>query len=296
MDDVTRRACMSYWLPILLKTGVPVPETRLITTELPLVSMLEEELPGLTDNWKAFVGELRAAALEVGGYPAFLRTGHGSGKHEYVDTCHVPDERALSRHVWRLVEWSLLVDLCGLPTRVWAVRRFLQLQASFRAFGGLPINRERRYFIGAGRVICRHAYWPESAVAEGEPDAADWREKLAALNEETPEEIALLTEMSERVAQAFTGVWSLDWAQDITGRWWAIDMAPAERSYHWPGCGKGEALAALFATFAVGGSGKASPEDALAVIEAGAAVLAEAKTWTWEELAAAAIAHAVKRP
>ena len=45
-----------------------------------------------------------------------------------------------------------------------------------------------------------------------------------------------LTELAERVSKEFEGAWSLDFAMDKSGVWWAIDMAPAERSYHWPDC------------------------------------------------------------
>jgi len=32
------------------------------------------------------------------------------------------------------------------------------------------------------------------------------------------------------------GAWSLDWAFATDGTWYAIDMAPAASSFHWPGC------------------------------------------------------------
>jgi hypothetical protein len=64
----------------------------------------------------------------------------------------------------------------------------------------------------------------------------DWEARLAAMNDESQEEIALLTALSKRVSAAFDGAWSLDWAVDTRGKWWAIDMAEAERSFHWPGC------------------------------------------------------------
>jgi hypothetical protein len=236
-NSAMRRACMSHWLPTLISTGVPVPETRLITTDMDLLMVLEDGTPGHEAEWKAFLAEVRTAA-EVVGYPFFLRTGHGSGKHDWRRTCHVPDSAAVPSHIGALVEWSACVDLMGLPTKVWAVRRFLRLQSSFTAFNGFPVNRERRYFVEGGKVLCSHPYWPEYAIDGHQPSESDWRERLAALNDATPEETALLTIQSERVSAAFEGAWSLDWAQDIDGTWWAIDMAPAERSYHWPDCPK----------------------------------------------------------
>lgn len=235
-----KEACLSRWFHGLGLSGVPVPATRIITTDLPLHDALEgEPIPGFS----AFVAELRAAAEEVGGYPCFLRTGHGSGKHAWGDTCFVPDAASIGSHVQALVEWSAMVDIIGLPTRVWAVREFLHLASTFtaRRMGGFPVNRERRYFIAEGEVLCHHPYWPEGAVGAGEPTDPTWREKLALLNEESPLEVAFLTEQSERVASQFKRsdeAWSLDWALDIDGIWWAIDMAPAALSYHWPGCSR----------------------------------------------------------
>lgn len=235
MDSVISRACLSFWFPKLLGTGVPVPETRIVTTDLNLDGLLEgEAVPG----FGAFVDELRRAAGELGGFPCFLRTGQGSGKHQWEETCFVPSAAAMGSHVANLVEWSAMVDIIGLPTRVWAVRRLLPLRSTFTAFHGFPVNRERRYFIEGGRVLCHHSYWPVEALQQGRPSVPGWLDLLTDLNAETPAEVATLTGRAEWVSANFDGAWSLDFAQDTTGQWWAIDMAPAERSYHWPNCPK----------------------------------------------------------
>jgi hypothetical protein len=59
---------------------------------------------------------------------------------------------------------------------------------------------------------------------------------LECLNRETEGEVAHLTGLAEKISAAFEGAWSLDFAADTRGKWWAIDMAPASRSSHWPGC------------------------------------------------------------
>lgn len=225
---------MSYWFPKLSGCGVLVPPTRLVTTDDNLVMLDDGKKP---PNWDAFLASLRAAAEEVGGYPVFLRTGHGSGKHEWRETCFVPRATALPAHVYNIVVWSNVVDFIGLPTNVWAVRQMLPMLSTFTAFDGFPVNKERRYFIEDGKVLCHHSYWPEFAV-EGHTTEPGWQAKLAALNEETPDEVAMLTKLSEHVASAFAGdgAWSLDWAQTQHGTWYAIDMAEMRRSFHWPGC------------------------------------------------------------
>jgi len=53
------------------------------------------------------------------------------------------------------------------PPAAFMVREFLDLDASFKAFGGLPIAREWRIFASPEKVICYHPYWPaEDALAE----------------------------------------------------------------------------------------------------------------------------------
>jgi hypothetical protein len=169
------------------------------------------------------------------GFPVFLRSGYGSGKHEWKDTCFVARAEDMRSHVLAITEWSELVDMIGLPTRTWVVREMLPMEATFRAFhGGMPVNKERRYFFENGRAICRHGYWPPMSILD--PDCADWEERLAALNHESDEEIAYLTAQTERVAREFEGAWSLDWACTKAGEWFAIDMALAAHSYHWEGC------------------------------------------------------------
>ncbi|MFI5296521.1 MAG: ATP-grasp domain-containing protein [Polyangiales bacterium] len=218
---------LAFWFEKLRATGVPVPRTTIVRAEgsAHLDPLLEE----------------LAKAAAAFGYPVFLRTGHGSGKHQWKRTCFVPNEAALRDHVFALLEWSEVVDMLGLPTETWVVRELLPLVTTFRAFDGeMPINKERRYFIEGGRVLCHHPYWPERSIQE--PDCDGWGVKLAALNEETDDEVRALTKLSECVSKAFDGAWSLDWAQTTSGQWVAIDMAIAERSFHWDGCPVGERI------------------------------------------------------
>ena len=228
------RNCLSQWYPKLAACGVRTPATVIVETEDDLTLMLDGDHPSKYDR---LCKKLRETLPLVGGPPAFLRTGHGSGKHEWTRTCCVTDPAMIPKHVAELVEWSATVDMMGLPTNVWAVREFLYLYSPFHTFRGMPIARERRYFIRDGVVECHHPYWPEAAIAGAyHPDALpeDWRVQLKGLNHETGHEIAYLTEMSQKVARRFEGYWSLDWARTKYGEWYAIDMAEGERSWHPP--------------------------------------------------------------
>lgn len=225
-------SCITRWLPAVEASGVPYPETRIIRAPSNLLSWCDGKEP---EGWEWFLAALRAAG-DAFGYPCFLRTGQTSGKHSWNRTCFIQSADDFPQHVGALVEFSEMADMLGLPYDVWVLRRFLALESTFTAFEGFPVNRERRYFIRDGEVVCHHCYWPPGAVAEGNPTAADWRARLADLNRETPEEVELLLTLSAQVAKHLPGSWSVDWAKGKDGVWYCIDAAVASESFHWPDC------------------------------------------------------------
>ena len=227
--------CLSYWFPILKSTGLPVPRTEILSTNVELLRLCDGQKP---EGYDQFIADLTAMCIGIG-TPVFLRTGQTSGKHYWNETCHVTDLAKLPQHVYQLVEFSATADMCGLDDDVWVAREFIPMYSLFEWFPGkMPINRERRYFIRDGKVVCHHAYWPKDAFGDFDekPAPKSILKKLGILNSETASEVAELTAMADTAAKAFDGYWSLDFSQDAKGKWWAIDMAIGERSYHWPGC------------------------------------------------------------
>lgn len=237
--------CLSYWFPKIVGIpGIKTPRTEIVRTKLPLYSLLDGKDPEPTDGetWHGLLDSLSEAVKSVGGAPAFMRTGQGSGKHEWRDTCFLKDatRETIGQHVCQLVEWSELVDMFGLPYDVWVIRELLPTRPAFTAFKDMPIVKERRYFIQDGRTVCRHPYWPAEAFSERYSRAPDgWREQLDAMNNETMGEWAELTELSDRVGAAIGGDWSIDWLWTDRG-WYLTDMATAGDSFHWAGCAKAE--------------------------------------------------------
>lgn len=229
---------LADWFPLVQAAGLPVPRTRIIRTDIELVNLLDGiEVPG----WEDFTGEVRQAATEMG-FPCFLRTGHGSGKHSWKDTCFLKHPEHVAAQVAMLVDWSFTMDFFGLPVDTWVVREMLPVEAPFSAFKGMPVAKERRYFVDEGVVTGHHPYWPPGAVAEGAPRTVDgaaalapeqWKALLAPMNEESPAEVAELTALSEQVARVVPGAWSVDWLWSPGRGWVLIDMAHAERSYVW---------------------------------------------------------------
>jgi len=241
------KTCMSYWWPLLKNVpGVNTPETRMATFIGSPKDFFDWYEGGqVSDGLKILLDRLRSYGCEVG-YPCFLRTGYTSGKHNWSRCCHVPVPEDMAQHVLGLFEFSETVDVLGLPVDVWAVRELLPTEPYFRIerFSGMPLCRERRYFIKDGGVVSHVPYWPAEAIGGDDEEDAEihewhqkglpenWRELLAEANEES-DEVALLTELSERVSAAIEGAWSLDWMRAKRG-WYAIDMAEAHRSWACP--------------------------------------------------------------
>lgn len=237
---------LDEWYPIVEQL-VDTPKTRIFRTEVDLADLVHavedqrDPEPAVTEAASQLAIDIAQSADELGGYPIFLRTGLLSGKHDWKDTCFVPDRGSIPQHVYNIVEVSELAGFMsgGFPTDVWAVREMLPTRPSFHAFRGMPITRERRFFFNHGEVVGHHPYWPPEAFEvdyiEGEhrADTDDWRTKLDLLNADLPSDIIALTALTLKVAAAIRGAWSLDWL-DVPERGWVLtDMAWAEQSFVW---------------------------------------------------------------
>ncbi len=234
------RNCLSTWFPRLAQAGLPVPRTKVIHVSdgHELAHLLDGKMPHQFDP---LVEAIRAAADEMGGYPVFLRTGQGSGKHDWKNTCHVPDAESVPNHVAALVEWSHLMDMMGLPHDVWCVREMLPVEpaAVLPNYGDMPLVKEVRCFIRGGKILCAHHYWPHGAVAVGfgiHRDSHDGRVKgsadvirvSAAMRaiDLTPEDYRRWRPLAEQVAALFADAFHKR----------SVDPVYAARSFHWDGC------------------------------------------------------------
>lgn len=183
----------------------------------------------------SFLATLRVFAKGIG-YPLFVRSGMTSYKHEWLESCYVPDEQSLPVHVNNISEHSQMADMQGgWPINVWVMRELIPTKPIFTAFNGFPVTREFRIFFRDGKVECVHPYWPKESL-DGHTEDKEWESKLEIMNTLSPEDERELTRLSEIIAEKFEGWWSLDWLQAANGQWYAIDMAMGENSYHFPGC------------------------------------------------------------
>lgn len=230
-EKVMDKTSMLYWWPIVKDLGIPVPKTEIV--EVPY-----EHLIGLLDG-KPLPEEYFEAVLgakDLVGFPLFLRTDMASAKHHWEETCYISEMKELFKHIWSLIDNTLAAGMFGeLDPNALVFREYVPMATQFTAFWGkLPINPERRYFIRDGIVECHHSYWIEDAISKSgfPPSVFGWKQILAAMNEESGEEVGLLSWYAIQVARVLPGYWSVDFCKARDGRWILIDLAEGEKSWH----------------------------------------------------------------
>lgn len=215
---------MLYWYPKIKDLSIPQPKTALIKMDWDWDE---------TGNFIEIknINEIKEQARKFD-LPFFIRSDQGSAKHSWKDTCFVTDIDKLSNHILRIVEWSMLVDIVGLPVNAIAIREYIPMDTIFTAFHGeMPVNPEIRVFIKDGKSVCHHWYWIEDAIRQ--PSISNWREKLQKCkNSITNKEIDTLLAYASTVAQIFTGYWSVDFCRAKDKTWYLIDMATGSNSWH----------------------------------------------------------------
>ena len=220
---------MLYWYPKIKYLQIPQPKTeiyRLTKKELKILN--KEQFPEtLIENIEPIISKFS--------YPFFVRTDFASGKHGWENTCFIKNKKKLSRNIFEVVIENLIADLFGLPFEALVFREYIPLDAGFKAFyGNMPVAKERRYFLKNKLIQCHHPYWPKDAIRT--PNNENWENILEKQNNETEKEIELLSEYCLLVAERFEGYWSVDFAYGQDGKWYLIDMAEGEHSFHWLEC------------------------------------------------------------
>lgn len=221
------KTSLLYWFPTILELGIPAPKTKWISISNLYTVLDGSKLPEKTEQ------EIIATAKEMG-YPLFLRTDMMSGKHGWRRTCFVADRNKLFLHIFAVVEDNALKSWGDCDPSALVFREYIPLVSLFTAFDDLPIAVERRHFVKDGKVICSHPYWPKEAITESwkAPNQDNWHDLLAIMNTDIEGWDELLTTYSEQVSTALPGYWSVDYALSTTDKWYLIDMADGDRSWH----------------------------------------------------------------
>jgi len=241
---------MLYWFLQIKDLSIPQPKTEIV--EIPYKKFVKL-IDG--DSTLSEYSEKFSHVMEsLGTFPIFLRTDNSSQKHSFKRTCRLPDKKSLLGHILELIDSNMASNLID---NALVFRKWLDLDAGFSAFDGLPINVEARLFINHGKVQCIHPYWPEDAieswwihkqVLERQFDTKppfqinpSWKKILKYQNKIVEESTSILKKYANHViGKIGNDYWSVDFALGRDGRWYLIDMAAGEVSYHYPDCRFGD--------------------------------------------------------
>lgn len=235
------KTSLEYWYPLIQNAGLRVPKT--VVMEMPhelqvaILQVLFGEKPELDPREHVFLDQL-GKVVDEAGFPCFIRTGQTSDKHNWKKTCYLTCRADLLKHIYALAEFSECAGLIGLPINQWVVREFLPITplGSCLGYGGMPVNREFRFFVDGPQYKCFHPYWPLSALQDGGWDVdADETAAYAELCELDYHTFDELKCMASRAGMACGGAWSVDLLETERG-WFLTDMAEAHKSFHWEGC------------------------------------------------------------
>lgn len=224
---------MLYWHPRIKDLPIPQPKTEIVKlTKKEKDKYYRSEIP--LDELTNRVKNKIFSSFKL---PVFLRTDQLSAKHLWDRSCFLKDTTDLERHLFEIITESKCAGIFGLPIEAIAVREYIEMDSKFTAFlGYMPINTERRYFIKNNKVQCRHPYWIEGAIGESLKSLPkNWKELLKKTNIQTKEEIELLTNYANKVAEVIDGYWSVDFCKGKDGKFYLIDMAKGDESWH-PNC------------------------------------------------------------
>jgi hypothetical protein len=237
---VTQRSPTSLlsWLPIVEKVPWPLcPYT--LDYELDFNEVLDKGID------PKFIDLVMGDYSLRQGEKKFIRSDMSSAKHQGPQAyCWTGTRNSLIRCIFRTAE-DHAMKFGMEPATALCVRNWINICAPFEAFAGHPIGVEWRVFVSPDAVEGVYFYWPEAAIAEHPPEGVEnWRELLQEASTPNAGDIDHITKLSLRVVQAIAkeapelqarvegGEWSVDWAMDINGQWWLIDMAEGHRSWH----------------------------------------------------------------
>jgi hypothetical protein len=221
---------ISYWFGPLRDSGVRVPETIILRSEIDLSPLppFGSRPGGIAD----FIEEFGQAIASLPGPPYFIRTGHTSFASRWGSTCFLDQIDDLERHIYAFVVNSMKA---GLPIGTWAAREFLRSRPRF--WDGAPVNRAHRFHFCDGDITCYHPCKHPSEVEF--PSRERWEELLRCLHDTPRNHVVHLEKMTRRVAampEFANREWAVEWLKIADGDWIAIDMKLSSFVSHWPDC------------------------------------------------------------
>jgi len=202
---------MKHWWPRLEAVDVPTPDTVLVPVEP------DEEGP-IPIKWNT--EELSDAMENFSSESAFLRTGRKSARFiNEGSKIGLNHPEAIDETVMNLLLQMSDMDFL---TTVLAIREWLDIEV-YAENSLNKISPEVRFFIDDSEVLCWHLRDVDADFSSLDESA---EEILDQMRDDIVDEIPVLQDYAERVAQEFTGGWSVDFIKTESDGWYCTDMAP----------------------------------------------------------------------
>lgn len=233
-----------YWLRKITEDpelNFHIPESVFIPYDhSKLIAQLEGEEE--YTEWEGILSSVDIAATAIG-YPVFVRTDLSSDKHGGIHSFLIEEKEHIGSCLELTASDNEMKFWTAQGPESFVIRKYLDLNYDFIAFHGLPIAREWRFFATRDQIICDHPYWPEESIQffGDVKEPRNWKELLKTLQTPPPDFLQDLAKKAASLCDVHDK-WSVDFAEDQEGKWWLIDMAIAEQSWHWPECRKLEEM------------------------------------------------------
>jgi hypothetical protein len=154
--------------------------------------------------------------------PFFLKGETNSRKDRFATHCFAKT-RADIDVVYERLSTDGLIGQAGDKGQDIYVRRYIPLVTYATGIQELPITKEYRFFIAKEQILTGAYYWSHwgDTCLEADPN---WKEPEVT---EVPE--SFLREAIRRIGGKAV-FYALDVAQDVTGRWWVIEVNDGQMS------------------------------------------------------------------
>ena len=148
----------------------------------------------------------------------FVLKGEMNSKKEAWSTCMYAKDRPAIYDVYARLQEDAFIGAQDIY-----VRQYVPLVTYALGIGGLPITKEFRFFFCRRQLLTGAYYWYSWADSCLDVDP-NWKEPCV---DEVPQ--AFLAEVIARIGNRAEFI-VIDAAQDITGRWWVVDVNDGQQS------------------------------------------------------------------
>jgi len=231
------------YYPILSKiNGISTPKTQFITIENGAIFWALIKLGSNGECVNEVVCYIENLIKETGiQFPCFFKLATRSLKHALDGECMIFQTKEEFMSLLPKIGDGMFAnhDNDHYVSNTFCFRELLDIDYSVINYGQMPLINEYRTFIKDGKITAFMAYYSYESFAknflgydEKRPEKHEEcriaYDKIVKLTEEDKNEIERI---SLEISKVIPAHHSLDIMQDLHGKWWVVDMQPAELSF-----------------------------------------------------------------